>query len=318
VSGLKLHFLNVGDGDCTIIDFPARIVRSSQERHGERVMMVDIHHHEDHDDYEHVLDYYKRNFKDSEGNIRPIFRYVSTHPHKDHIKGLDALFNEVSVWNFWDIEHRFQPDKNGQDWEDYKDDWGRYELVRASTNGSPTVLKYTDKNNQMKFWDEDQIEILSPSDELHQFVHVKEDGSRRTAEEIGQALNNLSYVLLIKFNGLKILLTGDVETKGWEYILKNHKDKIKNIDILKAPHHGRESAFHEEAVKWMNPKHIIFSASTECEHIVPEKYKKAAPNAKTYTTGELGTLVFDCGFDGTIITPGTIKRYENRFLSNYR
>ena len=113
-------------------------------------------------------------------------------------------------------------------------------------------------------------------------------------------MNNLSYVLLIRFNGLKILLAGDAETKCWEHILENHKDKIKDIDILKAPHHGRESAFHEEAVKHMNPKHIILSVSSDCEHTVPEKYQKAAPNAEIYQTSDAGSFILDCDFDGTI------------------
>lgn len=106
---VKFHFLNVGDGDCTIIDFPERTVKSTGESKDERIMMVDIHHHDDHDEYEHVIEYYKKNFKDIFGNVRPVFRYVSTHPHKDHLKGLNNFFDEISVVNFWDIEHTFEP-----------------------------------------------------------------------------------------------------------------------------------------------------------------------------------------------------------------
>ena len=80
----------------------------------------------------------------------------------------------------------------------------------------------------------------------------------------------------------------------------NHKEKIKDVDILKAPHHGRESAFHEEAVKIMNPKHIIFSVSEDCEHTVPEKYEKAAPRAIIYKTCDLGSFILDCDFEGNI------------------
>lgn len=101
-------------------------------------------------------------------------------------------------------------------------------------------------------------------------------------------------------NNLKVVLAGDAEAKCWEYILKHHKDKIANIDILKAPHHGRESAFHEEAVRVMNPGHIVFSASEDCEFLVPEKYRKAAPRATIYKTSELGSFVLKCGFDGRI------------------
>ncbi len=298
--GLKLHFLNVGDGDCTIVDFPARVTKVTNKEKDARVMLVDVHHHDDHDEYEHVVDYYKENFKDDSNNVRPIFRYVTTHPHKDHMKGMKAIFDELEVQNFWDIDHDFEPEKSGSDWDEYKDDWDHYEKIRSGSIPGLTVLKYTDKTTPRPFWDEDGIEVLSPSKNLYDFVHTKEDGSSRTKEEIGSQLNNLSYVLLIRFNGLKILLAGDAETKCWEHILENHKDKIKDIDILKAPHHGRESAFHEEAVKHMNPKHIILSVSSDCEHTVPEKYQKAAPNAEIYQTSDAGSFILDCDFDGTI------------------
>lgn len=297
---LKLHFLNVGDGDCTIIDFPARTLISTGKNYNSRVMLVDVHHHDEHEEYEHVINYYKKHFTDTSGKTRPIFRYVTTHPHKDHMKGMKAIFDEIEVVNFWDIDHRFEPEKNGIDWEEYKDDWGHYEKIRTGSIPGLTVLKYTDTVNPRPFWDEDGIQVLSPSKDLYNFVHTKEDGSARTKEEIGSELNNLSHVLLINFNGLKILLAGDAEAKCWEYILEKHKDKIKDIDILKAPHHGRESAFHEEAVRHMNPKHIILSHSNECEHTVPEKYQNAAPNAEIYKTCDYGSFILDCDFQGNV------------------
>lgn len=295
---VKFHFLNVGDGDCTIVDFPDRVVTSTNAQQDARIMVVDMHHHEDHDDYEHVIDYYKSNFTNSFG-LRPVFRYVSTHPHKDHLKGLEKFFSEIPVINFWDIEHNFQPEKSGFDWEEYKDDWEFYEKIRKSET-DPKVLKHMDTDSPRPYWDEDRIEVLSPSSELFASVHTKEDGTRCTTEEIGARLNNLSYVLLIRVNGLKILLAADAEVPAWNYIMEKHKNKIKDIDILKAPHHGRESAFYEEAVKWMNPQYIVFSSSEDCEHTVPEKYQKAAPRSVILKTCDLGSFILDCDFNGNI------------------
>lgn len=296
---VKFHFLNVGDGDCTIIDFPLRVTRSTKKENDERIMMVDIHQCDDHDKYEHIIDYYKKNFKNNSGQLRPIFRYIATHPHKDHIKGLNNLFDNIPVINFWDIEHNFEPNQNNKYWEEYKEDWNRYLEIRSNKK-NPKVLFYTDAESPRPYWDEDRIEVLSPSKELYDFVHMKEDSTRRTAEEIGTQLNNLSYVLLIRVNNLKIILAGDAEPKCWEYIINNHKEKIKDIDILKAPHHGRESAFHEEAVKIMNPKHIVFSVSDNCEHAVSEKYEKAVPEATIYKTCDFGSFILDCDFEGNI------------------
>lgn len=296
---VRFHFLNTGDGDCTIVDFPKRINEKTNKKKDDRVMMIDVHHHDDHDEYEHIIDYYKKNFQELDGTLRPIFRFVLSHPHKDHLKGIKALFEEIPVMNLWDLDHDFAPSKSGPDWPDYKEDWEHYEDLRKNGSGL-TVLRYRDHNEPLPFWDEDRIEILAPSADLHEFVHKKEDGTKRTTEDIGCQLNNLSYVLLIRVNGLKILLPGDAELKAWDYIMENHKDKIKDIDILKAPHHGRESAFHEEAVKHMNPKHIVFSSSEECEHAVPEKYQKAAPNAEIYKTSDYGSFVLDCDFEGNV------------------
>ena len=295
---INFHFLDVGDGDCTIVDFPDRVVKEGGQKKAERIMMIDIHHHDDHAYYENIINYFKENFRNVYG-VRSIFRYVMSHPHMDHMKGLDKLLDEIDVVNFWDVEHEFQPIKEGDRWELYKYDWQRYEQVRESES-DPKVLRYTDDSSPVQYWDEDRIEILSPSKELFDYVHKTDDGTKRTKEEIGALLNNLSYVLLLYVNDLKVLLPGDAEPRCWDYIIENHKEKIRDIDILKAPHHGRESAFHEEAVKLMNPKHIIFSASDECEYLVPEKYKKAAPNALQYNTAERGTIILECGFDGEI------------------
>ena len=35
--------------------------------------------------------------------------------------------------------------------------------------------------------------------------------------------------------------TGDAHDNTWEHLLENHEDDIKNVDILFAPHHGRDS-----------------------------------------------------------------------------
>lgn len=297
---VKIHFLNVGDGDCTIVDFPKRVVKSTGKTKNARVMMVDINHHDNHNDYEHVINYYKQNF-----GSRPIFRFIATHPHKEHIKGIKHLFEDrgIKVVNFWDLEHDFEPAQEGKEWEDYKEDWEKYcNLRKMKDEEGLCVRHYWDHQSRIKYWDEDRIEILSPSKELHKFVHYTEDGKKRSKEEIGQLLNNMSYVLLIHINDLKVLLAADAEEKCWEYILKKYKEKIKDVDILKAAHHGRLSGFHGEAVKIMKPKHIIFSCTlnTDYKYGAEDEYKKIVPDAEIYKTHLYKTIVLDCDFEGNI------------------
>lgn len=295
---VKFHFLRVGGGDCTIVDFPARIVRGTGEEKDPRIMMVDIHHHEDHDDFEDVITYYKKNFAE-----RSIFRFVATHPHKDHLKGIKTLFEEsgISVINFWDLNHNFKPPQEAPQWDDYKEDWEKYsEIRKLEDHEGLCVRRYSDNEDDIKYWNEDSIQILSPSDELYTHAHFKEDGTPRKPEEVD--VNNMSYVLLLNVNNLKILLAGDAEERCWEYILENHKEKIKNIDILKAAHHGHLSGLHEDALRVMNPKHVIFSNSSELDYEsgAYDEYKKIIPSVKIYKTHELGNIIAECDFDGNI------------------
>jgi competence protein ComEC len=91
---VKIHFLDVGAGDCTIIDFPNRT--SGDERYTSRIMMIDINSCPD-SGYTDVIKYFKGKF-----SKRSLFRFVCTHPHKDHITGLNELFDESGMLSFKD------------------------------------------------------------------------------------------------------------------------------------------------------------------------------------------------------------------------
>ncbi len=53
--------------------------------------------------------------------------------------------------------------------------------------------------------------------------------------------NTCSYVLLVEANGSKVVFGGDSHDDTWEYILGNFKNEVTDVDLLIAPHHGRDS-----------------------------------------------------------------------------
>lgn len=296
---VKIHFLNVGCGDCTIVHFPER-TRKDGKTKSERIMMIDLYHHDDHEEYEHVIDYYKNNFRNSDGSLKPIFRFVCSHPHQDHICGLDKLFkdNEINVYNFWDLDHAFEPE-NFDGHETHEDDWKTYQNKRGAASGI-TVIKTYREDTPRDFWndDEDRITILSPSKEMIKKVHSnKEDGTKRKPHEID--VDYISYALLLKINDKKIIFAGDGKEDAWNDIFENCAADIKNCHILKAGHHGHDSAFHESAVKLMNPKHIVFSnsADEDKENGAGSKYTKAVPSATIYKTSIEGSMIAHCPFN---------------------
>ncbi|MBI5520919.1 MAG: hypothetical protein HY916_12795 [Desulfovibrio sp.] len=92
--------------------------------------------------------------------------------------------------------------------------------------------------------------------------------------------NNISLVTVIKCSGTKFIIPGDVETAGWENLLKNDtfRADISDVDYFIASHHGRENGYCEAVFSYCKPKCFIFSDSN-VQHATQEttnKYNKHA------------------------------------------
>lgn len=105
------------------------------------------------------------------------------------------------------------------------------------------------------------IEILSPTPEI---VEV--------ANKEGKT-NNLSYILQLTYNGIKVILGGDAEAEVWEDLVKYYGKSLK-CNILKASHHGRDSAYHQKAVELMKPDFTVVSVGKKPETDASDKYKQ--------------------------------------------
>jgi competence protein ComEC len=70
----------------------------------------------------------------------------------------------------------------------------------------------------------------------------------------GPSENLRSMVLLVEHQGHRILLTGDLEGKGLDWLTDHDK---MHIDVLMAPHHGSPSANHAKLAEWSTPKLAI-------------------------------------------------------------
>ncbi len=102
--------------------------------------------------------------------------------------------------------------------------------------------------------------------------------------------NEGSMVMNIKINGISILFTGDIEKMGEEYILS--KD-IKDITILKVPHHGSNTSSSVKFVNKLNPKICLISVGKNNKYGHPNKEVIDRYNnigSIIYRTDELGTV----------------------------
>jgi len=239
------NFINVGKGNCTVINFPSQrltVVDIDDSRSIsllQKVLMAS----EGKAGLTNPIDYIVTNFPS-----RDIFRFMLTHPDMDHMSGIKELFRRKKVWNFWDTDNDkyITPDS----WKDSpydKEDWDFYQRIRKSTE-NPRILRLY-RNSRGNYWTDDGIEILSPTSGL-----VKE------ANE-SEKHDHLSYVLRVHYGGKKVLLGGDATKEVWNDIITYYVKGHLKSDVLFAPNHGSLNHISKEILDEINPNLTVVSVA---------------------------------------------------------
>lgn len=105
--------------------------------------------------------------------------------------------------------------------------------------------------------------------------------------------NNHSCVLLVEYQGHKILLTGDIEKEVERVLLE--QNSLEHVDILLAPHHGSHSSSTQAFVEAISPNMVIYSAGYHNQHGHPHKdivARYTSSNATAFNTAFSGALEF--------------------------
>jgi len=305
-----IHFLNVLEGDCNIIQHDSTrttvidvsnayndidtaeelAVKASEMR---KLMTARTQVPGDKKDYgqkktpDNPILYLKK------FNIKSIFRFIITHPDMDHLDGIRDLYTDFNITNTWDTNNKKTIQPNAGFGGYNHEDWRFYEKLRAGQVADTKRLIYHAKDDN-EYYNQDDITILCPTADL-----VKR------ANETGN-FNDSSYVILFtppRSNGRrwKFLFAGDSEDHSWEYILNNHSEEVKNVDVLFAPHHGRDSGRSYEFLKTVKPKVTIFGNASS-KHLAYNCYEPLR-----ITNNQAGYIIFDINDDNFIIY---VKNYE--------
>ena len=116
--------------------------------------------------------------------------------------------------------------------------------------------------------------------------------------------NNFSMITVFQFSGIKIVVCGDNEKDSFDKLMKESDFKIavRGADVLVAPHHGRESAYHSEFVSLVNPRITIISDTTKSDASAVDKYTQRSrgwtvrgEERKCLTTRNDGNITVEFG-----------------------
>lgn len=96
--------------------------------------------------------------------------------------------------------------------------------------------------------------------------------------------NNFSSITVFELANCKIVVCGDNEAKSLDILMcsMSFRESVKNADILVAPHHGRESGYHEEFVSLVSPALTIISDTKKSDASAVDKYREKTRGWKVW------------------------------------
>lgn len=214
-----------------------------------------------------------------EASEKNIVRFISTHPDDDHIGGLKKLYEQIEIPNFYCV-------KNNAIKDEKTDDFQYYCTLRDGTS-SFYIYKdcqrcWMNKDDNVKKYGSSGIHILWPNTSNSYFKEALEVAAR------GGKANNISPIIKYKLeNGITALWLGDME--------KDFLNKVENdiswppfVDIIFAPHHGRDSGKISEAIlNKINPKLIIIGEASS-------EYLNYYQGWNTITQNTARDITFEC------------------------
>ena len=179
-----IHFLNVKDGDCSIIEHnsgrktvidvcnakPSSLVESKSEMALASLATRAVQGNFNQKAYPvNPVAYLE------EHGISSIFRFILTHPDMDHMDGIKALFDAFPPVAFWDTNNQKKMDSSSWSTSPYnQDDWEFYKFLRdTSPQHNPKRLTNLSGDNG-QYWNRDENgisggdgwTILAPTQEL--------------------------------------------------------------------------------------------------------------------------------------------------------
>lgn len=248
----RVHFIDTGNSDSILV-----------ENNGE-YMLIDAG---DNDDDETVVSYLKNK------GITKLKYVVMTHPHADHIGGMDSVIKD------FDIEKII----SGQGVSTSK----TYEKVLTEI-----------KNKGYKMYAPKDGEVMNLGAGVLEFYNSQN-------KDYGDELNNSSVIVKYRNGEDDFLFMGDAE--------KEIEDKIKNvigdIEVLKAGHHGSNSSSDSSFLQNITPEHIMVMCGANNKYGHPhqeviDRYESIG--ARVYRSDIDGDIVFSSSGSGnpTIINKG--------------
>lgn len=231
---LSVYFIDVGQADSILVI------------NKDEAMLIDAGNNEDGQDVTNFI---------KEKGITKLNYVIGTHPHEDHIGGLDDVINSDI-----EIENVFMP------------------KIQTNTKTFEDVLDAVENKN---------LSITAPNKGDN--FKIGESNCQVMTDSIldKNNLNLSSIVIRLEYGNNSFLFMGDSEEE-------NEKTMIwPKTDVLKVGHHGSNTSTSESFLNQVRPDYAVIMVGKSNNYGLPkekiiERLKNV--NAQIYRTDEMGTI----------------------------
>lgn len=237
VTTINLHFLDVGQGDSLYLELPqGQNILIDGGPDGSAARSLD-----------RLVPFYNKE----------IDHVIMTHPHADHLAGLEKVLKEYKVGTFY---------------------------LTEETNNTPeyiSLLETLKKKNvtvkKVKAGDK----ILFPEGIVLDFLYP----STLSSDNI----NNSSIVTELSWGEKKAIFMGDLEAEAQQNMIGT----VSEVDLLKVAHHCSSDAINKNVYQKLSPNYTVISVGKDNKFGHPsQSCLQAISSSKVYRTDQDGQVDF--------------------------
>lgn len=202
-------------------------------------------------------------------NITSIDYVVLTHPHTDHFRGLQYVFENLSVANFYDTRQNNSSSSTLQ-------------KVRETAKNEPGINIFYPAEGETLSWSSGvEVKVLNSC-------------SNPGDSSDGNVLNDCSIVIKMTYQNASILFMGDAESDVEARLVSKYADALR-ADVLKVAHHGSNTASSELFLSYVKPKTAYVSVAAKNSYGLPNAdalSRIEAAGAVVHRTDKEGTMEY--------------------------
>lgn len=218
-SGLTVYTLDIGQGDAIFIEAP----------NGNQILIDGGPNKKVLSELAKIMPFYDKT----------IDAIILTHPHEDHLNGLNEVLKNYKVGAV------LESGNGGET--------SAYDVFQNLIKENGARRFYVKRGTKLNITQNLKLDILLP-------IFNLQSGGIHDQMVVGKLI----------YGKTSFMLTGDMEKNLENYLTTFEKENLKS-DVLKAGHHGSKTSTSENFLGWVSPKYAMISSGEKNKYGHPHK-----------------------------------------------